>query len=312
MAHLISLDRPGPVSAKTGAPMRAILALLLSLSLLAPAPGVASILDILRPRSERAKVKPAPVPRAVRPIQRGGPLPKVEGPKNKTRPLVVIDAGHGGHDPGAPGADGVRREKQAALAIALVVRDELLESGRVRVALTRTDDRFLILGDRREIARRLNADLFISIHADSAPTPNARGATIYTLSDVASDRVAAQLAAKENRADIINGVDLGGETAEVSSILIDLARRETMNVSSVFAGLLQRKLSPLIRFKSQYHKFAGLIVLKAPDVPSILFEAGYISNPEDEELLFSKDYQRKIAKGMRAAIEAHFARRMAR
>ncbi|SDC71147.1 N-acetylmuramoyl-L-alanine amidase [Sphingomonas sp. YR710] len=238
------------------------------------------------------------------------PAPLVTGARGTKRPLVVIDAGHGGHDPGSLSADGSRREKDAALAIARAIRDELAASGRVRVALTRGDDRFLVLGERREIARRLKADLFISVHADSAPNPAARGASIYTLSEVASDRVAAQLAAKENRADILNGVDLGGENNDVSSILIDLAQRETMNISSNFATLLQREMSGTVHFKDSAHKFAGLIVLKAPDVPSVLLETGYMSNPDDLQLLFSHDYQHDIAVGVRKAVETHFARRL--
>lgn len=238
------------------------------------------------------------------------PAPMVTGARGTRRPLVVIDAGHGGHDPGSLSANGSRREKDAALAIARAIRDELATSGRVRVALTRGDDRFLVLGERREIARRLKADLFISVHADSAPNPSARGASIYTLSEVASDRVAAQLAAKENRADILNGVDLGGENNDVSSILIDLTQRETMNISSNFATLLQREMSDTVHFKDSAHRFAGLIVLKAPDVPSVLLETGYMSNSEDLQLLFSHVYQHDIAVGVRKAVETHFARRL--
>ncbi|WP_340314844.1 N-acetylmuramoyl-L-alanine amidase [Rhizorhabdus argentea] len=238
------------------------------------------------------------------------PVPAVIGARGSKRPLVVIDAGHGGHDPGSQSTDGATREKDVALAIARAIRDELAASGRVRVALTRSDDRFLVLGERREIARRLKADLFISVHADSATNTAARGASIYTLSEVASDRVAAQLAAKENRADILNGVDLGGENNEVSSILLDLAQRETMNISSQFATLLQREMEPTIHFKDDAHRFAGLIVLKAPDVPSVLLETGYISNPDDLALLLSKDYRRNIAIGVRKAVETHFARRL--
>lgn len=290
-----------------------LVALLLSILLIVPAVAAeASILDILQGvAKETAKPKAKPAPRRVPATRRPIVLPPIEGTKVKGRPLVVIDPGHGGHDPGAPSADGKRREKEAALAIGRAIRDELVRSGRVRVALTRDSDTFLVLGDRREIARRLGADLFISIHADSAPSATAHGATIYTLSDVSSDRVAAQLAAKENRADILNGVDLGGENDDVSSILVDLAQRETMNISSVFANLLQRELSPLINFRSTFHKFAGFVVLKAPDVPSLLLETGYMSNAEDEALLFSKDYQKKIATGIRRAVEVHFARRLA-
>lgn len=238
-------------------------------------------------------------------------VPTVTGARGTRRPLVVIDAGHGGHDPGSQSADGKYKEKNIALAIAKAIRDELVASGRVRVALTRSDDRFLVLGERREIARRLKADLFISVHADSATNSAARGASIYTLSEVASDRVAAQLAAKENRADILNGVDLGGENNEVSSILLDLAQRETMNISSQFAALLQREMSPTIHFKDEAHRFAGLIVLKAPDVASVLLETGYISNDDDLALLLSNDYRRNIANGVRKAVEIHFARRLA-
>jgi N-acetylmuramoyl-L-alanine amidase len=237
------------------------------------------------------------------------PIPPVQGRADK--PLVVIDAGHGGHDPGSLSLDGRKREKDAALAIARAVRDELLASGRVRVAMTRADDRFLILGERREIARRLKADLFISIHADSAPGSSARGATVYTLSETSSDRVAAQLAAKENKADILNGVNLDAQTSDVSSILIDLTQRETMNVSSRFADLLQRELTGEgVDFKTTYHRFAGLVVLKAPDVPAVLLETGYMSSPEDLDLLFSKDYQHRLAIGVTHAVEAHFARRL--
>ena len=237
------------------------------------------------------------------------PMPAVSG--RADRPLVVIDPGHGGHDPGSISLDGTKHEKDAALAIARTVRDALLASGRVRVALTRSDDTFVTLGERPEIARRLGADLFISIHADSAPGSTARGATVYTLSEVASDRVAARLAAKENRADVLNGVDLGAQTSDVSSILIDLTQRETMNASSRFADLMQRELTGEgVTFKTTYHRFAGLAVLKAPDVPAILLECGYMSDPQDLDLLFSKGYQHEIADGVTRAVEAHFARRV--
>jgi len=237
-------------------------------------------------------------------------LPPVQGPRRLDAPLVVIDAGHGGHDPGSSSSGGDEQEKDVALKIAKAIRDELLESGKVRVALTRSDDRFLVLQERREIARRLHADLFISVHCDSAPNPAARGASIYTLSETSSDRVAAALAARENKADVINGIDLSRENNDVSSILIDLAQRETLNTSSTFAAELQRELSPLIGLKPTFHKFAGLMVLKAPDVPSVLLETGYISNDDDLVLLTSEEYRRKIATGVRRAVEAHFARQL--
>jgi N-acetylmuramoyl-L-alanine amidase len=238
-------------------------------------------------------------------------IPPVAGRADK--PLVVIDAGHGGHDPGSLSVDGKYREKDAALAIAKAVRDELLASGRVRVAMTRSDDRFLVLSERREIARRLHADLFISVHCDSAPGSTANGATVYTLSEVSSDRVAAQLAAKENKADILNGVNLDAQSNDVSSILIDLTQRETMNTSSRFADLLQHELTDQgVDFKTTYHRFAGLAVLKAPDVPAVLLETGYITDPGDLKLLFSKSYQHRLAVGVTRAVEAHFARRVGR
>ena len=237
-------------------------------------------------------------------------LPRVYGPAG--RPLVVIDAGHGGHDPGSLGKGGRRREKDATLGIARAVRDALIRSGRVRVALTREDDRFLILEERYGIARRLKADLFISIHADSAANEAARGATVYTLSEVASDREAAKLAARENRSDIINGVNLGGQTADVSSILIDLTQRETMNISADFAKLLRREADGLVSFRQDYHRFAGFVVLKAPDVPSVLFETGFMSNADDVDFLFSAAGRRKLADGIARAVAVQFARKMAR
>lgn len=237
------------------------------------------------------------------------PLPRVQGPRG--RPLVVIDAGHGGHDPGAVSPFGNRREKDATLAIALAIRDQLIASGRVRVALTREDDRFIILNERYEIARRLNADLFISVHVDSAENPQANGATIYTLSEVASDREAARLARRENAANIINGINLGGEDEDVRSILLDLTRRETMNVSTRFADVLYRQGRTTMSFRNDYHRFAGFVVLKAPDTPSVLLEVGYLTNEEDVERVFGQAGQREIARGVAGAIETHFARRVA-
>ncbi len=238
-------------------------------------------------------------------------LPRVAGPRDSARPLVVIDPGHGGHDPGAINRESGLREKDVTLAIAQAIRDELVKSGRVRVALTRDDDRFLVLQERYGIARRMSADLFISIHADSAENADAHGATVYTLSETASDREAARLAARENKADIINGINLGSENGDVSSILIDLTQRETMNVSANFARLLQREAAPYVNFRTGYHRFASLMVLKAPDTPSVLFETGYISNATDEALLASRAGRQKIASGVARAIEVHFARKLA-
>ncbi len=240
------------------------------------------------------------------PPRPGPPRPQVLG--RDDRPLVVIDAGHGGHDPGAVAQQTGTREKDVTLAVARALRDELLKGGRVRVALTRDDDRFLILQERAEIARALKADLFISVHADAATVPDASGATIYTLSEVASDTRAAELAARENKADIINGVNLSGEGADVSTILIDLAQRETMTASSRFADLLRRE-SPAVPFKGDYHRMAGFAVLKAPDTPAVLLEVGFITNPDDVARITSPAGKAAIAQGVRRAVDILFARR---
>ena len=238
-------------------------------------------------------------------------LPKIAGPSDGKLPLVVIDAGHGGHDPGAISPHGGKREKDVTLAIARAVRTELLKTGRVRVALTRDVDKFLVLQDRYGIARKMKADLFISIHADAAESREANGATVYTLSEVASDREAQRLASRENKSDIINGVNLGGADANVSSILIDLTQRETMNVSADFAKLLTREAGPNMRLRSNSHRFASFIVLKAPDTPSVLFEAGYLTNESDVEFLASPEGQQKVGRSVASAIQVHFARRLA-
>jgi len=245
-----------------------------------------------------------PVP----PAKKMLPLPRVYG--DPGRPLVVIDPGHGGYDPGAIAPDTGIEEKDLTLRIAEAIRDQLVRDGRVRVALTRSDDRFLQLRERFEIARRLHAGLFISIHCDSVGSPDASGATAYTLSEVASDKEAARLAARENKADIIAGVNLGQTSDDVSSLLIDLTQRETMNASAQFATLLGREAKPLMPTKDNFHRMASLMVLKAADMPSILFETGYISNPDQAAFLASPDGERRIAESVARAVEIHFAKRL--
>ena len=249
----------------------------------------------------------SPVPR--RPLLAGGR-------NDRLQPLVVLDPGHGGFDPGAISSEvepgrGTLREKDLTLAIARAIRDELLRSGRVRVAMTRDSDRYLGLRERYGIARRLHADLFVSIHCDSVGAGDASGASAYTLSDVASAQEAARLAVRENKADVIAGANLGETPPDVSSILIDLTRRETMNSSADFARLLGREAQPLIPLKPDFHRMASLMVLKAPDMPSILFETGYLSNARDLAFLDSEDGRERIAKAVRRAVEVHFARRLA-
>lgn len=238
-------------------------------------------------------------------------LPPIEGPQDPSRPLVVIDAGHGGHDPGASGAGvlGGIREKTLALALARALRDELLRRGGVRVALTRGDDTFLVLEERAEIARQLGADLFLSIHADSAGEKDeVSGASVYTLSARASSEAAARFAARENSADVVNGVALAGQDPNVNAILVDLSQRRTQQQSDEFAGLILREGEGALAFHPEPRRSAALVVLKAPDVPSVLFEAGFISNPEEAGRLASPAGQARFADAMARAIRVYFAR----
>ena len=250
---------------------------------------------------------PAAEPESLAPADPATPPPHraaVKRSRSGGKPLVVIDAGHGGKDVGAISVLG-GYEKDVTLAIARLTARRLERGGRVRVQLTRDDDRFIPLGGRVTIARKARADLFISIHADSAPNAEARGASVYTLSAVASDAVAARLAARENKADIIGGVNLGVEAPEVGDIMIDLSRRATGNVSVQFADTLQDSMSERIRFRGEFHHFAGFFVLKAPDVPSVLLETGYVTNRDDAAVLFSGKGRQKIADGIAKAIERH-------
>jgi N-acetylmuramoyl-L-alanine amidase len=228
--------------------------------------------------------------------------------RGSVTPLIVLDAGHGGHDPGSLSGDRRYSEKDAALSIATAARRALLAAG-MRVRMTRARDRFVSLYDRRELARRYRADLFVSIHADSASRSAARGATIYTLSDTASDAVAARLAERENRSSPLNGIDMHAESADIFSMLVSLSQRETMNISARFSSLLQREEARQgVHFKTKYHRFAGFAVLKAPDVPAVLFETGYISNASDAKLLSSKEHQDRLAVGLSNAVIKFFDR----
>jgi N-acetylmuramoyl-L-alanine amidase len=234
-------------------------------------------------------------------------LPPIAGPADPGRPLVVIDPGHGGHDPGASGAD--VEEKELTLALARALRDQLLRAGGVRVALTRDDDRFLVLEERAEISRALGADLFLSIHADSAGAKaGISGASVYTLSARASSEAAARFAARENSADIVNGVRLADQEDGVSAILVELSQRRTQEQSDEFASLIVREGQGVLAFHPQAQRSAALVVLRAPDVPSALFEAGFISNPADAGRLASPEGQRRFAEAMARAIRVYFAR----
>jgi len=223
-----------------------------------------------------------------------------------SRQVIVIDPGHGGIDPGAIGVGGVY-EKHITLAAARQVKARLEKGGRYQVVLTRDRDVFISLRDRVAIARKAKGDLFISLHADSNANHGTRGLSVYTLSEKASDREAGLLADKENKADIIAGMDFTSESPEVTGILIDLAQRESMNLSAQYAALLVGETERRVRILDNTHRFAGFAVLKAPDIPSVLMEMGYLSNPAEERLLQQASYRDKIAEAVARSVDRYFS-----
>jgi len=226
--------------------------------------------------------------------------------RSSSKRVVVVDAGHGGIDPGALGRYGPD-EKHVTLEVARTVRRRLEATGRYSVVMTRDKDVFLPLAKRVEIARRAEADLFISLHCDVVDNRRVRGATVYTLSETASDKEAAALARKENRSDVIAGVNLGGESDDVRSILIDLAQRETMNYSAEFAEVLAPELGDTMVLRTNTHRFAGFRVLTAPDVPSVLVEMGFLSNRRDAQFMSSREGRRQIAGAILEAVDGFFS-----
>jgi N-acetylmuramoyl-L-alanine amidase len=230
----------------------------------------------------------------------------VPAARSDPRPMIVVDAGHGGVDPGAKSVSGIY-EKELMLSYALELEKALLASGRYRVALTRRDDRFIPLRERVAIAQQTEADLFISLHANTNPSRKVKGASIYTLSENASDKEAEALAAKENKADIIAGVDLTRQTEVVSQILIDLAQRETMNLSKSAANLMVEEFKPRTKLLRNTHRYAGFAVLKSPSVPSLLIETGYMSNAKEERLLRSSAHRKTLVEAMVKGIDRYFA-----
>jgi N-acetylmuramoyl-L-alanine amidase len=223
-------------------------------------------------------------------------------PEARGRPIVVIDAGHGGQDPGATSVSGQVSEKDLTLALARELRDDLVQRGRVRVAMTREDDRYLTLDERAAVARRLNAAMFVSLHMDSAPNPLARGATVYSLSDVASDAEAARLAARENL-----GAGGGDRLGPVQAMLSDVAMQSQMSASADLAARFVNKSAGRFELRPNPHRFAAFHVLRRSEAPAVLFEAGYISNADDEVLLRSPDQRSKIALALAQAIETNVA-----
>ena len=253
------------------------------------------------PELGRGYVQRIALPRAMNTLE----LPDVDG--DESLPLVVIDAGHGGHDPGASGQGLV--EKDLVLSLARALKDELEAQGRVRVALTRNDDRYLLHAERYEIARRLDADLFPPIHADSAgDADEVVGASIYTLSNEASSEAAARFAERENASDRLNGVELGDQSDAVSTILVELSQRRTQEQSAEFSRLILREGQGLLSFHPQSQRSAALKVLRAPDVPSVLFESGFITNEAEARRLSSPEGRRRFAETMARAIRIYFAR----
>ncbi len=229
---------------------------------------------------------------------------KAEG---DTRRIVVIDPGHGGIDPGTQVA--AIAEKAVVLAFGLKLKEQLEAQGRYRVIMTRSDDTFISLNDRVRIARGVEAHLFISIHADSlAQAQDVRGATIYTGSERASDAEAARLAAKENQADAVAGLDSSEDVQDVAGILMDLAKRETRSFSTIFARNLVEKLGGSVKMHKVPLRSAGFRVLTAPDVPSVLIELGYMSSPKDAELLNSEGWRTQAATAVQQAVDHYFER----
>lgn len=248
---------------------------------------------------------------AVRPAHATHHNETAQQPGDDLRPLVVIDPGHGGPDSGTKGLDG-QDEKDVVLAFAYKLRQTIEKNGKLRVAMTRRDDTFIPLAERVRIARQLKASLFISIHADSVPRSEgfAEGASVYTLSEHASDAEAGRLAETENKSDIIAGVDLSAEPDDVANILIDLAQRETKTFSIQFARTLIGDIKPVAPLHQHPVKSAGFIVLKAPDVPSVLVELGYMSTRRDLKNLVSGEWQGKTADAMARAVDDFFAKRL--
>jgi N-acetylmuramoyl-L-alanine amidase len=255
----------------------------------------------------RPELRPAIGPVAVPPAVAALAAPK---PANDARPVVVIDPGHGGIDNGTQ--SGGEAEKGLVLGFGIALRDRLEKAGKYRVVMTRTDDTFIPLGDRVKIARNQSAALFVSIHADALPKGegDAQGATVYTLSDKASDSEAERLADSENKADAIGGVNLTEEPTDVADILIDLAQRETRAFSNRFARLVVGEMKTTARMHKHPLKSAGFRVLKAPDVPSVLIELGYVSNKEDLLQLQSESWRSKTVGAVAQAIDGFFSKKI--
>lgn len=256
------------------------------------------------------KAKPEPIKKEVAASVPAAPIAPAYIPAPKPKPerivryTIVIDAGHGGVDPGAIGALGTK-EKNITLRYARHLKEILETSGRYKVVMTRERDKYIALRDRLKKAQAAKGHLFISLHADSHPDPDTRGLSVYTLSENASDEEAAALAERENKKDIITGVDLSGQSQDVAEVLIDLAQRETNNTSAQFAELVVAELGTEAKLLNNSHRFAGFAVLKGVGTPSALIELGYLSNPVEEKQLIRSDYQDKLVNAIARAIDTY-------
>lgn len=262
-----------------------------------PQPQQQQALTVRQPVSVASPVKAPPPAKAF-------PAPRAKDTPRRV-PTIAIDPGHGGEDPGATSVGGVF-EKHITLAMALLLRDKLESEGRYRVILTRDRDVFISLRDRVAVARAAGAELFISLHADAIASAQVRGLSVYTLSEKSSDTEAAALAERENKVDLIAGVDLSHESPEVTNILINLAQRETMNLSALFSATAILELRREVRLLPKSHRFAGFAVLKAPDIPSVLVEMGYLSNADEESLLRQPAYRAKLTGALARAVDDFF------
>ena len=227
-------------------------------------------------------------------------------PFGKSKKVIVLDAGHGGQDPGAISKNG-HFEKDLTLKMAKETK-ELLEKAGYKVVLTRDKDIFITLRGRVKKAHEAKADLFISIHADSAKNTKARGLSIYTISEKASDKEAAALAERENKSDILLGMDLDDYQQEVSSVLIDLAKQDTMKESRVYADSVVKEMQRTVQLLPNAHRFAGFAVLKSPNIPSVLLEMGYMSNQHEEREMQKAAYRKKLGQALVRAVDAYFGR----
>ena len=219
--------------------------------------------------------------------------------------IIVLDPGHGGKDPGAIGAYGKTYEKNITLAMGKELKSQLEKKG-YKVYLTRSTDIFIPLRQRVKIAQKYKADLFMSLHADSTLNKKAKGLSVYTLSEKASDKEAAALAERENKVDVIGGVDFSENSKEINDILISLSQTDCRNKSSIFASYVVGEMKKSVKLVNDTHRFAGFAVLKAPDIPSALLEMGYLSNKDEESFLKQSSYRQKLASSAANAIDKYF------